>query len=121
MSVNVDLLDRTLAHIEANPEEWEQTAYRCDTGMCFAGWACQLAGGRWLTPPCDHWGDVLVAEPADDQERVRSFDGVHGTVVLKRATRLLGLDFDIARDLFDVGNTLDDLRRIVADIKAGAT
>lgn len=122
MSVNVDLLDRTLAHIEANPEEWKQSVYRCETGMCFAGWVCDLAGGEWLNAPFDHWPDALAAEPTDDPLRVVKFGGRRpGVTASYRAMRLLGITDEQADDLFEAQNALAELREIVAEIKAGAS
>jgi uncharacterized protein YjbI with pentapeptide repeats len=43
MTVNIELLDRALAHIDAHPEQWDQTAW-CGTAQCIAGWVCTLAG-----------------------------------------------------------------------------
>lgn len=48
--VTVDLaaIDAVIAQIEQHPETWNQREWRCDTGMCVAGWLCQLNGDRWL-------------------------------------------------------------------------
>lgn len=117
--INVPLLTQTLAHIEANPSEWDQTWYRCDTGMCFAGWAAQLAGGKWHTSDPDLFDDLdsyLIAEPGDDPATTTLVDGSGVRVVFAptRARRLLGLSSSQACELFASGNRLDDLRRIVA-------
>src|SRR5690606_2757920 len=62
VTVNADLLKRTLTHIETHPDTWNQAEYRCRTGLCFAGWAAVLAGGVWLsTDPDGVDRDVLVA------------------------------------------------------------
>lgn len=115
MSVNIELLDRTLAQIEAHPEGWEQGTYRCESGMCFAGWAAVLAGGRWVEPENMH-SSVLVAEEADpDEDRLHTSGSVHAH---DRARRVLGLDDDTADWLFDGHNKLTDLRLIVAEIKS---
>lgn len=109
MTLNVELLDRTLAHIEAHPEEWDQGAWRCETGLCFAGTAAVLSGAKWLHPlghQQDHW--------------VRGRGSQQSEPAAWRAQRLLGLDEDQADELFAAHNTLDDLRRIVADLKAAA-
>jgi hypothetical protein len=49
--VNNELMLRTLHAIEEHPEEWDQRYWRltsdCGTTMCFAGWACTLAGEEW--------------------------------------------------------------------------
>lgn len=49
--VNIALLDRALAEIDGRPGEWNQTIWRCDTGMCLAGHGGAVAGARWLTDP----------------------------------------------------------------------
>lgn len=114
--INVDLLDRTLAHVEAHPDEWNQLTYRCESGLCFAGWAAVLAGGRWVEP--EKYSSVLVAEEGDpDEDRLHTSGSVHAH---DRAQRVLGLDGDTADDLFAAGNDIHDLRRIVAEIKATA-
>lgn len=49
---NVELLKRVRKHIDRHPDKWDQYTYRdvyeCGTVMCFAGWAVQLSGGRWI-------------------------------------------------------------------------
>lgn len=115
--VNVELLDQTLAYIEANRDEWKQSIYRWETGMCFAGWTCTLAGGEWLNPPDENWPDVLAAEPADAPGRVFKFLGRPGVVASYRAERLLGLTEDEADSLFEAHNTIEDLREIVAELR----
>jgi len=118
MTVNVDLLDRTLAQIEAHPETWEQRSYRCESGMCFAGWAALLAGGRWAEPE-NSWNGCLVAEDDDLPEHTHGCDyGGPGVHAHERAQRVLGLHEAIADELFCAGNDIDDIRRIVADIKS---
>ncbi|MGI5485194.1 hypothetical protein [Microtetraspora malaysiensis] len=121
MTLNIDLLKRTLEHIEATPEEWYQGAYRCGTGMCFAGWACTFAGGVWAGGP-DEWdGEDLIADEGDGDDASFLYEDMNGNDVYgvsagRRARRLLGLTPEQATDLFDGHNTLDDLRRIVAEL-----
>lgn len=110
---NTGLLKQTLAHIEANPNEWEQEFYRCETGMCFAGWAAQLAGGKWADDPD---GSYLVAEPEDPTEE-RDGDLID---IVFRARRILGLTGKQASKLFAAYNDITDLRRIVAELCAEA-
>lgn len=95
---------RTLDYIRAHPQEHQQRQWRCESGMCFAGWAVQLAGGRWVTGPADESRNLLYAEPADDQWVV------DGTITARvRAERLLGLDYDESDRLFHADNTVDEL------------
>lgn len=125
MTVNVELLDRTLAHVETHESEWNQTVWRCRTGMCFAGWAVTLDGGTWAYPETAMWDQestdpraCLLADSDDPPGDIDDDDVVH---VDDRARRVLGLNYEQGEDLFSSYNTLDDLRRIVADIKAGAS
>lgn len=112
----VKLLEATLAHIETHSEDWDQAQWRCSTGMCFAGWACTLAGGTWLTDPGDPLANLLIA---DSDEHVSCWvDGVPVVNAELRARRLLGLTSEQASDLFHVSNTFDELCRLVAVIKA---
>jgi len=96
--VNLDLMNLTLAYIEANPKEWNQETWRCKTGCCFAGTAAMLAGWKWhekndlYSPNVIRNGRVLTARRA--------------------ARRALGVDSEI---LFYGKNTIEDLRRIVGE------
>lgn len=121
MTINVELLDRVMAHIEAHPETWDQKTFRCESGMCVAGWAAQLGGGLWLTGPEDNFCHHLVAEEGDPDGDIREWRGTRSVPVWSRAARLLGLDDHEADRLFGPGNTIDDLREIVAGLKAGTS
>jgi hypothetical protein len=119
---NVELLKRTLAKIETlpvreNEQSWDQTAYRCETGMCFAGWTCELTGGQWAGPVFNSLSSFLVATPDDNPDELTTVSG--GPAVIRarhRAQRVLGLDADQSIYLFSEYNTLDHLRRIVAEL-----
>jgi hypothetical protein len=119
---DVVLLDRVVARIVAHPEELKQGTYRCATGKCVAGHTAEECGGVWVTEANHPWSFALKAE-ADDPDRdvMRGTD--YGDVVTawRRARRLLGLTVHEAERLFAGHNTLDDIRRIVADIKRRAT
>lgn len=115
--MNTALLRRTLAHIEANPAEWYQPNWRCGTGMCFAGWAVTLAGGKWLTRPGEFGERFLEPTDGDPQQDISKMsDGRRGVHVQLRAVRILGLDEELADRLFCATNSLDDLREIVAEL-----
>lgn len=117
MPINVDLLDQTLAHIEAHPEQWSQRGWRRTSTMCFASHAAALAGGIWAHPARDAEvsSSYLVADPGDPAQDVDAFGTIHTRC---RATRLLGLSEGQARKLFYAVDDLDVLRRIVAELKA---
>lgn len=126
--INVPLLEQTLAQIEAHPETWDQGSFRCGTGMCFAGWTAELAGGKWLTSAdAECYADRLVPEGSDgndvteeDCEGCDSPPPPPGVFAEVRAKRLLGLDARQSARLFDGSNGLDVIRALVAELKVDA-
>lgn len=101
---NFDLLDRVLSQIDGN-EQWKQGTYRCDSGMCFAGWTVELAGGQWVTDDINstryhhvHAGDISLH--------------VHDW-----AARQLGLTEDEADQLFDGFNKLDTIAYFIETLR----
>jgi hypothetical protein len=127
---NIELLDKVLKHIEDHPETWEQEVWRteedeawvkdpetgvevltvdCGTAFCFAGWTCQMEGGKWVD------NSSLLAVPEDEIHPLRNW-----ILASDRAERLLGLAEYEADALFRSENTLEDIREIVAQIKARA-
>lgn len=122
---NVALLRLTLKHIEMAPCTWDQEHWRrkaeCGTVMCFAGWACTLAGGRWHTPADEFWRDVLKAEDGDEADNVIPLHKGPVIEAYARGRRVLGLTGPQAADLFRYTNTLSDLHRIVDEICAEVT
>lgn len=115
-AINAPLLRQTLAHIEANPQTWHQGHWRCKTGMCFAGWTAQLAGGRWAGSPDSLFGSYLVAEDGDLPGHVQETAVGAVVDVSDRATRLLGISVGQSITLFRGSNDLPAIRRIVADL-----
>lgn len=107
---NVELALRTLAQINATPEEWNQSSWRCNSGMCFAGWAAQLAGFEWAP---DHDWENGTTSPSENLVMPNGAQLSAGTV----AHYALGLhNLDDAPDLFNGGNGLDDLGRMILGI-----
>jgi hypothetical protein len=109
VTVNKELLRRTMAFIEANPSKHNQLAW-CGTAQCFAGWACSFEGWR----PLDlHERSAFYADD-DDEDGFDPSSAVKqgGTIALVEdvAQSLLGLDVYQAALLFDGDNTVDDLR-----------
>lgn len=139
---NVELAKRTLAHIEKledlrkqgkTCERWDQGDWGhyigeatlaaetedCGTAMCFAGWACKLAG------------ETLVLKPSPFREGYfqLGIEGMKGhgpgDTISRRAAVLL----DLPREgdgvywyddrLFSAGNDLDDLRNYVQQLEDG--
>jgi hypothetical protein len=115
----IALLQRTVAQIEAHPEDWEQEHWRCETGMCFAGWAVTLAGRQWAFPSSTADAMFLVAEdgeqfafpPEDDEPPVVYCADV--------ARRTLGLSQEDSDLLFYGGNSLRTIKAYVANLIAG--
>jgi hypothetical protein len=111
---NVDLLERTLAHIEANPDTWDQSMWskqtECGTAYCFAGHAVALT---YPDAQLHFYSDTVTIYPgtplAEDVQ------------ISETASELLGLDGYESEVLFDANNALDRLRRLVADLAAGRT
>jgi len=119
---NVPLLRKTLEHIEAHPEEWNQEYWRCGTTMCFAGTACHLDGGEWVTESAQstqdldglHNGEFVMRR--DGEERDQRWGHEAYVHCATRAQRVLGITPGAADKLFDEENTLDDLRRLVGEL-----
>lgn len=127
--VNVPLLRKTLEVVEQEAAkmdagetcQWDQGEWRCGTGMCFAGWAVHLDGGKWATEELfsDHFDD-LVAEP-EDRAPMTPWDhvdfGVKAvTQVGERAQRILGLTNEEQQSLFAGINGIEDIRRVTSKI-----
>jgi hypothetical protein len=99
---NTELARRALKEIEARPKEWNQDAWRCRTGMCFAGFVAHAAGARWASRD---WDELDVITSQGSREYVSEF-----------AAQQLGFDGSEsagARQLFSAYNDLDDLKELV--------
>lgn len=115
---NVPLLRQTLGYIEEHPEEWKQEVYHCGTAACFAGHAALLDGGEWI----DAESESLLARGDDPAMYTRDLrDGRRSVWVFHRAQRILGLTPGQAYALFDEENSLEALRKIVAELTGGAS
>lgn len=117
-NINVTLLRKTLEHIKAHPEAWDQADWRtvCGTAMCFAGHAATIAGGTWQSNQISY----LDAVPEDDADKVGHLPSGRVIHVSARAQRDLGLTDDQAHRLFHGANTLPTLEYIVEDLCASA-
>lgn len=138
MTLNVELLDRTLARVEeeaAKPEgkcQWYQGAWRtdltdrCGTAMCFAGWVVTLAdeASQWISNDPESGGyDDLVPLPGEGSTHMVYDDldrYVPAVLVSVRSARLLGIPSWEADRLYGGSNTLDDLRQVVRELKEEA-
>lgn len=124
---NVPLLSKTMDHIEAHPEEWDQSMWatrknpQCGTIACFAGTSVLLADpdakmlfiadGGYLD--LEDGESIYVAPSSaalcvDGTGRTRRIDNY--------AKQLLGLNSTQAANLFRGTNTMNHLRRYVAEL-----
>jgi hypothetical protein len=119
---NVELLRETLAQIEARPDEFDPDRFRTPRGaMCFGARACVIDGGVWVVDDtASPHAHLLLARPGDPDESVQQMGYERVISVYARARRILGLTEHQAADLFAGGNSVADLRRIVAGICQGA-
>lgn len=81
--------------------EWDQTVYICNSTCCVAGKTVLEEGGTYASMG-------LVTRPGGARVFVDTW-----------ASQILGLNSSEAGALFHGSNTVDDLRRIVADIESG--
>jgi hypothetical protein len=102
---NAVLAYRVLDHIERHPEHWNQKAYRCVTGCCFAGNAVLLGGMVWRS--------------LDDTLDDHVYDPMTGRIldIIDASTELLGIPEwrDWGR-LFQAANNIQDIRKLVLEI-----
>lgn len=112
MTINVDLLQRTMERIEQHPDQWQQDTWAvehyqggvvCRTAFCFAGWAVQLAGHTI----------AFSGEPCLGERHTNYVDD--GDSIEALAQWKLGLTYEQAWRLFDAANDLPTLRSIVAE------
>ncbi|WP_119728368.1 hypothetical protein [Thermomonospora amylolytica] len=118
---NVSLLRLVLTHIEMHPHQWNQRDWRtlseCGTAYCFAGWTVVLSGGKFAVNPYSNQICQTRVVPAG----VDPTDVTKWQHVAEYAADLLGITPPIRGDavihpLFLAINTLDDLRRVVAEL-----
>lgn len=101
---------RTLEAVEANPQHWDQWYWHCGSSHCFMGFAEQLRLNRTAGDGCED-ADVDVARSCPNQTARR--------LLSRSDTRdWLGISNHRWDELCSSENTLDDLRRIVAEIEA---
>ena len=133
MTLHVERLRAGLAAVEAAAVAgtWDQGTWRgpaalhrprCGTAMCFAGWVCEVNGGRWLNDPPlgDQTDDQLLAEESELGAVLWSVVPADTWTVnaRSRARSLLGLSPAAADLLFGGSNSLAGLRFLVAALIA---
>lgn len=118
---NLELLYDTLDFIEENPDLHDQRYYgyrnACGSFACFAGWAVVLAGGEIVEE------EVVVHEDLENyrgrlawREEVVMPGEEAGESVRNAATEALGLTWTQASALFDDGNDLTRIKKIITAI-----
>jgi len=102
-----ELAYATLDYIKSHPEEWEQTEWRCESGMCFAGHAAILGGAVWVKQNLNDtdWKSALFMIY---KGKVKTVDVL--------AAEFLEINTDPLRfDLFDSENTIEDIEKFLED------
>jgi len=108
MAVNVELLQKTLDAIKANPQHWDQSRWHCGTSHCFAGLAQLIHYGL----PINTREDQL-----ENDDRFFNHDDWNAGYTVGE---LLGLEEDDAQELFAGWNSLERLEALVSTlIKCG--
>lgn len=102
---NVGRLLQTLRAIENNPQTWKQDAWRCKTGMCFAGWTVELAGMKWKSnDPYDFEFEHVITHNGQEKH------------VEYAAQEELNINSYVSYDLFQYHNDINDIKRIIGEI-----
>jgi hypothetical protein len=111
-TINVPLLRKTLEHITAHPEEWDQGVWmrqsnrtECGTAGCVAGWALTFAGHELDFESCFFPNEAL--------------DLIDGRPIETVAQAELGLTEDQANALFSEHNGLTRLWELADDYTNG--
>lgn len=112
---NVELLERTMQHIDDHPEAHDQCIWvnDCGSAACFAGWAALIHFGPSV---CNGAGGYQLPSPYGDPLPNGAFPPMSF-----QAARLLGLTMVEANTLFSASNTPEMLRLMVTDLTDGRT
>ena len=128
MIFNASLAEQVLGQIKAYPESHVQGAWRCESGMCFAGWTAQLTGYTWAALSDSDYAE-LVIDP--DGSEIGDYDlgldvlapGVNISTPVSSAGRVarkeLNIDHDDADILFYGRNTVENLEQAVKHLANG--
>lgn len=112
MTINIELLTKTLEAVKANPEHWNQEKWHCGTSHCFAGFVELIANDL----PLDSHSEEL----RNDERFHKVFDPAYRFLIRWKtpdnSKRLLGLSEEESSTLFHACNTLSDLEHIVKSL-----
>ena len=103
---NKDVADAVIGFIEAHPEVHNQLDWRCETGMCFAGWTAEINGEEW-------WNSIPVTGAYDNPVLA---SGEHVSVWARKFYDVTDEEADM---LFSATNTVDDIKYAVKLISDG--
>lgn len=111
--INVPLLRKTLEHITAHPEEWDQDTWAveseessCGTAYCLAGHTAQSLGYPLVWQPGTNMASFCLADG-----KLRTIENV--------AMHALGLDYHDAVRLFSATNNLHTLWSVANELTGG--
>lgn len=123
MTFNTSLAEQVLGHIKAYPETHVQQYWRCNAGMCFAGWAVQLTGHQWVTESFGDYAEMVVYPIGYEQvsdydiDPGRLLSGVNSETLITTAQCAamdeLGVSDDDSDVLFYAHNTVEHLEQAV--------
>ena len=121
---NIELLKKTLQLVETHEKDgqWNQKHYRCQSGMCFAGWAVVAAGAEFASN--NLYDSDFTRVKITDELRSR-FPGLNeweatGYIPIADFAKIaLGLDCTEQSDIFFSENQIEDLRDFVKALETG--
>ena len=122
MALNRTLLTETMAQIDAHPEDWEQSTWRCGSGMCFAGWAATLNDREWVDTPDGQYSTHVVVPPGFPYSgpaprplinEGKAVEGEYTVSVSTAAQYDLGLTSSQADAMFSGSNSRETLHKMV--------
>lgn len=106
---NKERLYQVLDAIKANPNHWNQEDWHCGTSHCFAGFAQLIKHAIPISSDvkdADYTGSGEVEYLVGDKEL---------TDPLYEAEKWLELNHYQSKELFSVGNTLEDLENLIIE------
>lgn len=121
---NIKELRAIQAEITAYPEEWYQGLYgvktSCGTALCFAGHAVDRAGATiyWEKMRNETISTGAAIELVANDCRLPHYKREHISITAQRILGLTGLQ---AGQLFNAGNGLKDIDRIIGEIASSAS
>ena len=102
---NFEVANDVVAFLEEHPDQHKQDVWRCQTGMCFAGWTAERIGLEWENKVTQgNWTDGNLKNKQHVSNVIQEF---------------YGFTIDEADCVFDVGNTVEDIKWAIKTIADG--